>query len=150
MMISALLATSWQFFFKFFLDIERFYQILATCQVSDQLHHSNRNYRGGGGRISPPAIPICKSPACIGLIMLRIHRRLRLFKYLKNISILSLYARNVRNLYQFWLSEKRSNSYSVNKLFIILKHVIWTIRIYILYLYIYIREHLNFPISMLK
>ena len=37
---------------------------------------------------------------------------------MKNISILSLYARNVRNLYQFWLSEKISNSYNLNKLFI--------------------------------
>ena len=51
-----------------------------------------------------------------------------MFKYLKNISILSLYA---GNLYHFWLSEKMSNSYNVNKLFIILKHVIWEFRIYI-------------------
>ena len=57
----------------------------------------------------------------------RIYRRLRLFKYLKNISILQLYeqfSRNVRNFNHFWLSEKISNSLKVNKLFIILKHVI--------------------------
>ena len=30
-------------------DIEKFYQVLSTCQISDQLDHSNRNYRRGGG-----------------------------------------------------------------------------------------------------
>ena len=34
-------------FKKIFLDIEKFYQMLSTCQISDQLDHSNRNYRGG-------------------------------------------------------------------------------------------------------
>ena len=40
------------------------YQVLSTCYISNQLDHSNRNYRwGGGGRICPPpAIPICKKP----------------------------------------------------------------------------------------
>ena len=49
-------------FSNFFLHIENFCQVLFTCQISDQLDHSNRNYRGGGGdRIcSLPAIPICK------------------------------------------------------------------------------------------
>ena len=31
-------------FSNFFLDIEKLYQILSTCQNSDQLDHSNRNY----------------------------------------------------------------------------------------------------------
>ena len=34
-------------FFHFFFDIEKFYQVLYTCHISDQLDHSNRNYRGG-------------------------------------------------------------------------------------------------------
>ena len=36
--------------FSNFFDIEKFYQILSTCQISDQLDHSNRNYRGGRPR----------------------------------------------------------------------------------------------------
>ena len=53
-------------FSNFSLDIEKFYQVLSTRQISDQFVHSNRNY--GGGIISPPpAIKICKSPACLGL-----------------------------------------------------------------------------------
>ena len=49
-------------FSNFFLHIEKFCQVLFTCQISDQLDHSNRNYRGGG-RICPlPTIPICKKP----------------------------------------------------------------------------------------
>ena len=32
-----------------FLHIEKFYQVLSTCQISDQLGHPNRNYKGGGG-----------------------------------------------------------------------------------------------------
>ena len=51
MLISVFWATSWQFFSNFFLDIEKFYQVLSTCQISDQLDHSNRNYKvvAGGG-----------------------------------------------------------------------------------------------------
>ena len=43
-------------FSNFFLDIEKFYQALSTCQISDQLNYPNRNYKGGGGgggRICP-------------------------------------------------------------------------------------------------
>ena len=42
-------------FSNFFLDIEKFYQALSTCQISDQLNYPNRNYEegGGGGRICP-------------------------------------------------------------------------------------------------
>ena len=49
----------------FFLDIEKFYQALSTCQISDQLNYPNRNYKGGGGAESalPLAIPICKKPS---------------------------------------------------------------------------------------
>ena len=36
-------------FFKFFLNIEEFWQILSKRQVSNQLDDPNRNYRGGGG-----------------------------------------------------------------------------------------------------
>ena len=49
-------------FFEFFLHIEKFCQVLFTCQISDQLDHSNRNYRGGGAESA-------KSPACLGLIV---------------------------------------------------------------------------------
>ena len=61
---SAFCETSWHSFFIFFLSIEKFCQILATCQISDQLDHSNRDYSGGGGgRICPPqATPIYKNP----------------------------------------------------------------------------------------
>ena len=52
-----------------FLDIKKFCQVLSTCQISDQLHHSNRNYRGGGGAESVLPMPYqsAKSPACLGL-----------------------------------------------------------------------------------
>ena len=40
-------------FSNFFLDIEKFYQVLPTCQISDQLDHSNRNYGGGEGQNLP-------------------------------------------------------------------------------------------------
>ena len=55
-------------FSNFFLDIEKFYQALSTCQISDQLNYPNRNYEGGGGAESltltlPLAIPICKKPS---------------------------------------------------------------------------------------
>ena len=33
-------------FINFFLDIEKFCQVLSTCQIPDQLDHSNKNYRG--------------------------------------------------------------------------------------------------------
>ena len=57
--LSNFLATFFKFFSNFFLDIEKFYQVLSTCQISDQLDHSNKNYSGGGIR-PPPAILICK------------------------------------------------------------------------------------------
>ena len=49
-------------FFNVFLDIEKFYQILSTCQISNQLDHLNRNYRRGQNESAPssPAIPFCK------------------------------------------------------------------------------------------
>ena len=47
-------------FFGFFLHIEKFYPVLSTCQISDQLDHPNRNYRGGPYQFA-------KSPACLGL-----------------------------------------------------------------------------------
>ena len=52
-------------FSDFFLHIEKFYRVLSTCQISDQLDHPNRNYMGGGEDSAPPppAIPICKKPA---------------------------------------------------------------------------------------
>ena len=43
-------------FFEFFLDIEKFYQVLPTCQISDQLDHSNRNYGGKGAESALPRI----------------------------------------------------------------------------------------------
>ena len=47
-------------------DTEKFYQVLSTRQISDQLDHSNRNYRGG--RIYPPRpYEFAKSLACLGL-----------------------------------------------------------------------------------
>ena len=49
----------------------------------------------------------------------------------------------MREMYHFWLSENISNSYNVNKLFIILKNVVE-------YLYIYFHKNLNFVISTLK
>ena len=54
MMISAFWATSWQFFSNF-----------LKCQISDQLDHSNRNYRIAPHLPPPPpplGIPICKKP----------------------------------------------------------------------------------------
>ena len=56
-----------------FLDIEKFYQVLSTCQISDQLDYSNRNYRGKNLRptTTTSAIPICKSLACLGLMRLQ-------------------------------------------------------------------------------
>ena len=59
------------FFSNFFLDIEKFYQVLFTCQIGHQLNHSNRNYRGGGGGAEsalPQPYQSAKSPACLGLI----------------------------------------------------------------------------------
>ena len=56
-------------FSNFFLDIEKFYQALSTCQISDQLNNPNRNYEGGGGAESALPWPYqsAKSPACLGL-----------------------------------------------------------------------------------
>ena len=48
--------------FSNFFDIEKFYQVLSTHKISDQLDYSNRNYRGGGGGGAESAIPICKKP----------------------------------------------------------------------------------------
>ena len=45
----SVLSNCLEIFSNFFLYIEKFYQVLSTCQISDQLDHSNRNYRGGGG-----------------------------------------------------------------------------------------------------
>ena len=56
-------------FFYFYLNIEKFYQLLSTCQISDQLDHSNRNYGGGGGQ-NPAAIPICKKPGLFKINLL--------------------------------------------------------------------------------
>ena len=50
-------------FFNFFLDIEKFYRILSTCQNSDQLDHSNKNYSHTNLQKA--------LPACLGLIMIR-------------------------------------------------------------------------------
>ena len=51
-------------FSNFFLDIEKFYQALSTCQISDQLNYPDRNYEGGGAESALPlAIPICKKPS---------------------------------------------------------------------------------------
>ena len=53
-------------FSNFFLDIEKSYQALSTCQISDQLNYPNRNYKGGD---SAPPWPYQsgKCPACLGL-----------------------------------------------------------------------------------
>ena len=40
----------------------KFYQVLSTCKISDQLDYSNRNYRGGKNLPPPSAIPICEKP----------------------------------------------------------------------------------------
>ena len=42
-----------EFFSNFFLYIDKFYQVLSTCQISDQLDNLNRNYRGGES--APPS-----------------------------------------------------------------------------------------------
>ena len=55
----SILSNFGQLFSNCFLDIEKFFQMLSTCQVSDQLDHSNKNC-GGGGENLTPAIPICK------------------------------------------------------------------------------------------
>ena len=54
-------------FLNFFLYIEKFYQVLSTCQISDQLEHSNRNYRGGAESALPRPYQSAKSPACFSL-----------------------------------------------------------------------------------
>ena len=41
-------------FSNFFLHIEKFCQVLYTCQISDQLDHLNRNYGGGGAESALP------------------------------------------------------------------------------------------------
>ena len=68
MLISAFWLTSWQFSPNFFLDIEKFYQVLSTFQISDQLDHSNRNYREGGAEyVLPWPYKSAQSLACLGL-----------------------------------------------------------------------------------
>ena len=60
-------------FFQTLFDIEKFYQVLSTCQISDQLGHSNRNYRGGGTKSALPQPYQCaKSLTCLGSIELKI------------------------------------------------------------------------------
>ena len=52
-------------FSDFFLHIEKFYQVLSTCQISGQLETEIT-----GGQILPPPPRPCqfaKSPACLGL-----------------------------------------------------------------------------------
>ena len=74
------------------------------------------------------------------------HRRARLFKYLKNISVLSLYARNIRNLYHLWLSEK-------NVKFLQCEQIIYHFKardLKIPNIYVFFHENLNFAISTLK
>ena len=60
------------FFSNFVFDIEKFYQVLSTCQISDQLDDSNRNYRGGEGEGTESDLPrqyqSAKSLACLGLM----------------------------------------------------------------------------------
>ena len=45
-------------FFNFFPDIEKLCPELSTCQISDQLDHSNRNYGGGVGTESALPRPV--------------------------------------------------------------------------------------------
>ena len=55
-------------FSNFFLDIEKFYQALSTCQISDQFNYPNRNYEGGGAESALPwPYQSAKSPACLEL-----------------------------------------------------------------------------------
>ena len=67
MLISAFCAIFGQFFSNFFLNIERFSQMLSTCHALDQLDHSNKNYwRGAESASPPPPLPrhaICKKPS---------------------------------------------------------------------------------------
>ena len=133
--------SNFQQFFQIFLSISRnFTKFYLHAKIQFNWAIQTEITGGRGQNLPPPSTPYqpAISPACLGLIMLRWkenYRRLRLFKYLKNTSILSLYARNVRNLYHFWLSEKISDSYNVNKLFIIIKHVIWRFRIYNIHIF---------------
>ena len=64
-------------FFKFFLYIEKFYQVLSTCQISDQLDHSNRNYRLGAESALPQPYQSAKSPACLGLTYVSVQNTIR-------------------------------------------------------------------------
>ena len=60
---SSVLSNILAIFFKFFLYIEKFYQVLSICQILDQLDHSNKLQRGQNlPPPPPPAIPICKKP----------------------------------------------------------------------------------------
>ena len=65
MLISAFEQLPGNFFSIFFLYIKKFYQVLSTCQISDQLDHSDSDYRGGGQNLPFPAIPICKKPGLL-------------------------------------------------------------------------------------
>ena len=59
-----------------------------------------------------------------------------LFQYLKNISISRFHEQFLRNGWKFgylWLSEKISNSYNVDVLYIIFNYLIWRFAIYHLF-----------------
>ena len=59
-----------------------------------------------------------------------------LFQYLKNISISRFHEQFLRNGCKFgylWLSEKSSNSYNVDVLYIIFNYLIWRFAIYYLF-----------------
>ena len=64
-------------FFKFFLYIEKFYQVLSTCQISDQLDHSNRNYRLGAESALPQPYQSAKSLACLRLTYVSVQNTIR-------------------------------------------------------------------------
>ena len=65
-------------FYKFF-SAEKFYQALSTWQISNQLDHPNRNYRGG--RICPPPA-ICKKPGLFRINSSSVQTKLkRYFKH---------------------------------------------------------------------
>ena len=79
------------------------------------MHFSQIQGLGGAGGASPPNVHLRTVKSNIGrscFVGNRIYRRLRLCKYLENISILLLYeqfSRNVQNFDHMWLSERISN-----------------------------------------
>ena len=78
-------------------DIARNYsQVLSTCQISDQLDHSNRNYRGTQNLPPPPQS--AKSPACLGLLLILVFTRMATktrkrahFKYVIKSKLMPIY-----------------------------------------------------------